>query len=71
MKILALDTATELCSAALWIDGASLTRECGRPRGSGELILGMVAELLAELLPDASAWRSALTSAGIKPPPVQ
>ena len=48
MKILALDTATELCSAALWIDGACLTRECGRPRGSGELILGMVAELLAE-----------------------
>jgi type VI secretion system protein ImpA len=29
------------------------------------------AELLAELLPDSSAWRSALTSAGIKPPPVQ
>jgi type VI secretion system protein ImpA len=28
------------------------------------------AELLAELLPDSSAWRSALTSAGIKPPPV-
>jgi type VI secretion system protein ImpA len=27
------------------------------------------AELLAELLPDSSAWRSALTSAGIKPPP--
>jgi type VI secretion system protein ImpA len=27
------------------------------------------AELLAELLPDHSAWRSALTSAGIKPPP--
>ena len=29
------------------------------------------AELLAELLPDPTAWRSALTSAGIKPPPVQ
>jgi type VI secretion system protein ImpA len=29
------------------------------------------AELLAELLPDTSAWRSVLTSAGIKPPPVQ
>ena len=29
------------------------------------------AELLAELLPDDTAWRSALTSAGIKPPPVQ
>jgi len=27
------------------------------------------AELLAELLPDDTAWRSALTSAGIKPPP--
>jgi type VI secretion system protein ImpA len=27
------------------------------------------AELLAELLPDHTAWRSALTSAGIKPPP--
>jgi type VI secretion system protein ImpA len=26
------------------------------------------AELLAELLPDQSAWRSALTSAGIRPP---
>jgi type VI secretion system protein ImpA len=26
------------------------------------------AELLAELLPDTTAWRSALTSAGIKPP---
>ena len=27
------------------------------------------AELLQELLPDATAWRSALNSAGIKPPP--
>jgi type VI secretion system protein ImpA len=26
-------------------------------------------ELLAELVPDAAAWRSALTNAGIKPPP--
>jgi len=26
------------------------------------------AELLAELVPDQGAWRSALTSAGIKPP---
>ena len=29
------------------------------------------AELLAELLPDTAAWRSALTSAGIKPPAEQ
>ncbi len=48
MKLLALDTATELCSAALWIDGASLTRESARPRGSGEAILSMVAQLLCE-----------------------
>lgn len=48
MKILALDTATELCSAALYINGDCRVREDARPRGSGELILGMVAELLAE-----------------------
>ena len=48
MKLLALDTATELCSAALWLDGASLTREDSRPRAAGELILGMIRSLLAE-----------------------
>ncbi|MGA2562688.1 MAG: tRNA (adenosine(37)-N6)-threonylcarbamoyltransferase complex dimerization subunit type 1 TsaB [Steroidobacteraceae bacterium] len=48
MKLLALDTASELCSAALWIDGACQTRECERARGSGELILGMIEQLLAE-----------------------
>jgi len=48
MKLLALDTATELCSAALYIDGSCRVREDARPRGSGELILGMVSELLAE-----------------------
>jgi tRNA threonylcarbamoyladenosine biosynthesis protein TsaB len=47
VKILALDTATELCSAALYIDGNCSIREDARPRGSGDLILGMVAELLA------------------------
>ncbi len=48
MKILALDTATELCSAALYVDGDYRVREDARLRGSGELILGMVAQLLAE-----------------------
>ena len=48
MKLLALDTATELCSAALCIDGVCQTRECERARGSGELILGMIEQLLAE-----------------------
>lgn len=48
MKLLALDTATELCSVALWIDGGCRIREDARPRGAGELILGMVEELLGE-----------------------
>jgi tRNA threonylcarbamoyladenosine biosynthesis protein TsaB len=48
VKLLGLDSATELCSAALYIDGSCRVREDARPRGAGELILGMVAELLAE-----------------------
>jgi tRNA threonylcarbamoyladenosine biosynthesis protein TsaB len=48
VKLLALDTATELCSAALWLDGSCLTHECARARGSGELILGMIEQLLAD-----------------------
>jgi tRNA threonylcarbamoyladenosine biosynthesis protein TsaB len=46
MKLLALDTATELCSAALWIDGQLTTREETRERGHGELILPMIEQLL-------------------------
>lgn len=48
MKILAIDTATENCSAALWIDGSILEREVEVPRGHAELILTMVDELLGE-----------------------
>lgn len=48
MKLLALDTATELCSAALWIDGALATREELRSRAHGERVLPMIEELLAE-----------------------
>ncbi len=48
MKILALDTATENCSAALWIDGSvrDLCRQT--PREHAALILGMIDQLLAE-----------------------
>ena len=46
MKILALDTATECCSAALWLDGALQTRADRRARGAGELILPMIEQLL-------------------------
>jgi tRNA threonylcarbamoyladenosine biosynthesis protein TsaB len=48
VKILALDTATELCSAALWLDGECLAREDARARASGERIMAMIAELLAQ-----------------------
>jgi tRNA threonylcarbamoyladenosine biosynthesis protein TsaB len=46
VKLLALDTAAELCSVALWLDGALSSRELRRERGHGELILPMIAELL-------------------------
>ncbi|MGP8033166.1 MAG: tRNA (adenosine(37)-N6)-threonylcarbamoyltransferase complex dimerization subunit type 1 TsaB [Steroidobacteraceae bacterium] len=48
MRILALDTATENCSAALLSDGRQAARERLLPRGHAELILGMVDEVLAE-----------------------
>ena len=48
MKLLALDTATEGCSAALWIDGAVTSRDALLTRGHAERILPMVDELLTE-----------------------
>jgi tRNA threonylcarbamoyladenosine biosynthesis protein TsaB len=48
VRILALDTATENCSAALMIDGRVLAREVELERGHAERILPMIDELLAE-----------------------
>ena len=48
MKLLALDTATELCSAALWLDGAVRSRESSRTHSHSELILPMIEQLLEE-----------------------
>jgi len=48
MKILALDTATENCSAALLSETGVLTREERLTRGHAARILGMIAELTAE-----------------------
>jgi tRNA threonylcarbamoyladenosine biosynthesis protein TsaB len=48
MKILALDTATESCSAALLINGNLIGRELELGRGHAERILPLIDELLAE-----------------------
>jgi tRNA threonylcarbamoyladenosine biosynthesis protein TsaB len=48
VRILAIDTATENCSAALLIDDQVITRERMLERGHAELILPMADELLAE-----------------------
>ncbi len=48
MKLLALDTATESCSAALLLGTELLTREAQFARGHAEHILPMIDALLAE-----------------------
>lgn len=48
MKILSLDTSTELCSVALWLDGATLVREELAGQRHSELVLPMVRDVLAE-----------------------
>lgn len=48
MRILALDTATENCSAALLVDGRLTARERLLERGHAEVILTMIDEVLAE-----------------------
>jgi tRNA threonylcarbamoyladenosine biosynthesis protein TsaB len=48
LKVLAIDTATEGCSAALWIDGNVLQREMEAERGHADRILAMIDELLTE-----------------------
>jgi len=47
LKILALETSTELCSAALWRDGGIETREAQAGQKHSELLLPMVDALLA------------------------
>ena len=47
MNILALETSTELCSAALWLDGEVDAREVVAGQRNSELLLPMVDALLA------------------------
>ena len=48
MKLLALETATEACSAAVWMDGAVLERYEWAPRRHAALILPMIDAVLSE-----------------------
>jgi len=48
LKILTIDTSTEACSAALYIDGEVRERYELAPRRHAELILSMVDQLLSE-----------------------
>lgn len=48
MKLLALDTATDACGVALWLDGVLISRERVLPRGHAELLLPMCEEVMAE-----------------------
>jgi tRNA threonylcarbamoyladenosine biosynthesis protein TsaB len=48
VKLLAIDTATENCSAALLIAGSVQSREIEMERGHAERILPMIDQLLAE-----------------------
>ncbi len=48
MKLLAIDTATEMCSVALLIDNQILSREAIAPRSHTELILPMIDALLQQ-----------------------
>lgn len=54
LKILALDTSTELCSVALAIDGGMLSHAVMAGNRHSELLLPMVDELLAD-----AGWRLA------------
>ena len=48
VKLLALDTSSEYCSAALWIDGKLCVRDVRAGQRHSELLLGMIDELLDE-----------------------
>ena len=60
LKLLAIDTSTDACSAALWLDGDVRQRYQVAPREHGQLILPMIEALLAEAGLDVDGIRAAI-----------
>jgi tRNA A37 threonylcarbamoyladenosine modification protein TsaB len=57
LQVLAIDTSTEACSAALlWRDGQVLQRCVVTERGHADLILPMIDELLARRAASSRSW---------------
>ncbi|MCH9672078.1 MAG: tRNA (adenosine(37)-N6)-threonylcarbamoyltransferase complex dimerization subunit type 1 TsaB [Gammaproteobacteria bacterium] len=48
MKVLAIETSTEACSAAVWVDGDVISRQEVAPQRHAALLLGQVDEVLGE-----------------------
>ena len=48
MILLAIDTATECCSAALWVDGKMYHQKTIQPRLHAELILPFIDDILTQ-----------------------
>ncbi|HNQ03490.1 MAG TPA: tRNA (adenosine(37)-N6)-threonylcarbamoyltransferase complex dimerization subunit type 1 TsaB [Thiobacillaceae bacterium] len=48
MRLIAFDTATEWCTAALWLDGALHWREARAGQRHSDLLVPMIMDLLAE-----------------------
>lgn len=49
MKILALETSTEFCSVALYLNGKTLNKEVLAERRHSEILLPMIQEMLSEV----------------------
>ena len=61
MKLLAIDTTEDACSAALLLDGDTVERSSSCPRRHSELILPMMDGLLADAglrTATSTHWRS-------------
>jgi tRNA threonylcarbamoyladenosine biosynthesis protein TsaB len=64
LNLLALDTSTDWCSAALWLDGRVLCRDVQAGQRHSELILPMIDGLLAEACVDLSGLDGVAFGAG-------